>query len=142
MTVAVAAVSHCLFFVCFLLLFFHLYLFCTLSYFSRLLPASTTYAVGKLEKSGAIRVIPREIKILNAEEVEMVEAWEALEEAEMVEMVEAAWEAVEVVVVRDDNFCLPCYLNCLILFCLKCYGCCCCICYNEEMDRIAGLSED
>ena len=37
---------------------------------------------------------------MNAEEAEMVEAWEALEEAEMVE---AAWEAVEVVVVRDDN---------------------------------------
>ena len=76
---------------------------------------------------------------MNAEEAEMVEAWEALEEAEMVE---AAWEAVEVVVVRDDNLCFPCYLNCLILFCLTCYGCLCCICYNEEMDRKVGLSED
>ena len=76
---------------------------------------------------------------MNAEEAEMVEAWEALEEAEMVE---AAWEAVEVVVVRDENLYFPCYLNCLILFCLTYYGCCCCICYNEEMDRKVGLSED
>ena len=128
--VAVAAVSYCLYFRYFLLLLFHLCLLCTLSYFSRLLPASTTYAV---VIKRAIRVIPRAKFTMKVEEVEIVEeAWETLEEAEM----------VEVAVVYDDNLCFPCYLNSLILFCLTCYGCCCCICYNEEMDRKAGLSED